>query len=60
MTGAPSLERSNFRYILRNTNKVVDWIAKVDGGILDQLTILEDPSQNERCWLEDDIKQSLT
>ncbi|MBA0609609.1 hypothetical protein Godav_021630 [Gossypium davidsonii] len=42
----------------RNVNKVVDCIAKTDGGVIEQLIILEDPPHYVRCWLEKDIRQS--
>ncbi|MBA0582803.1 hypothetical protein Gorai_024935, partial [Gossypium raimondii] len=29
-----------------------------DGGVIEQLIILEDPPQYVRCWLEEDIRQS--
>lgn len=38
-----------FKHIQRNANKVADCIAKMDGEMLEQLVILEDPSQNVRC-----------
>ncbi|MFQ6625015.1 hypothetical protein Gotur_003807 [Gossypium turneri] len=47
-----------FRHIQRNVNKVVDCIAKTDGGVIEQLIILEDPPHYVRCWLEEDIRQS--
>ncbi|MBA0700403.1 hypothetical protein Goari_022286 [Gossypium aridum] len=43
----------------QNASKVVDCIAKGDGGIIEQLVILEDPPHYVRCWLEEDIRQSL-
>ncbi|MFQ6641099.1 hypothetical protein Gotur_014646 [Gossypium turneri] len=45
--------------VVENANKVVDCIAKADGGVIEQLVILEDPPHYVRCWLEEDIRQSL-
>ncbi|MFQ6652396.1 hypothetical protein Gotur_024284 [Gossypium turneri] len=42
-----------------NANKVVDCIAKIDGGVIEQLVILEDPPHYVRCWLEENIRQLL-
>ncbi|MFQ6625014.1 hypothetical protein Gotur_003807 [Gossypium turneri] len=44
--------------VVENVNKVVDCIAKTDGGVIEQLIILEDPPHYVRCWLEEDIRQS--
>ncbi|MFQ6625017.1 hypothetical protein Gotur_003807 [Gossypium turneri] len=44
--------------VAENVNKVVDCIAKTDGGVIEQLIILEDPPHYVRCWLEEDIRQS--
>ncbi|MFQ6665188.1 hypothetical protein Gotur_032013 [Gossypium turneri] len=33
----------------RNVNKVVDCIAKANGGVIEQLVILEDPLHYVRC-----------
>ncbi|KAH1063601.1 hypothetical protein J1N35_028588 [Gossypium stocksii] len=38
-----------FRHIQQNANKVVDCIAKADGGVIDQLVILKDPPHHVRC-----------
>ncbi|MFQ6665189.1 hypothetical protein Gotur_032013 [Gossypium turneri] len=33
----------------KNVNKVVDCIAKANGGVIEQLVILEDPLHYVRC-----------
>ncbi|MBA0850059.1 hypothetical protein Goshw_024642 [Gossypium schwendimanii] len=47
------------RHIQRDANKVVDCIAKANGGMMDQLIIFEDSSRYVQNLLEEDIRQSL-
>ncbi|MBA0851552.1 hypothetical protein Goshw_022013 [Gossypium schwendimanii] len=42
-----------------NANKIVNCITKANGDIIEQLVILDDPSQYVRCWLEEDIRLLL-
>ncbi|MBA0798341.1 hypothetical protein Gohar_008938 [Gossypium harknessii] len=39
-----------FKHIQRDANKVVDCIAKVDSGVMDELIIFEDPPSNARDY----------
>ncbi|MBA0795068.1 hypothetical protein Gohar_019343 [Gossypium harknessii] len=40
----------------RNANKVINCITKANRDIIEQLVILDDPSQYVKCWLEEDIR----
>ncbi|MFQ6667857.1 hypothetical protein Gotur_033735 [Gossypium turneri] len=35
--------------VAEHTDKIVDCIAKADGGVIEQLVILEDPPHYVRC-----------
>ncbi|MFQ6667856.1 hypothetical protein Gotur_033735 [Gossypium turneri] len=39
----------NWEVKFRHTDKIVDCIAKADGGVIEQLVILEDPPHYVRC-----------
>ncbi|MBA0622738.1 hypothetical protein Godav_008252, partial [Gossypium davidsonii] len=45
-----------FRHIQGEVNRVAGCVAKANGGMMDQLVILEEPPRYVREFLEDDIR----
>ncbi|MFQ6635978.1 hypothetical protein Gotur_014192 [Gossypium turneri] len=40
---------ATIRSVAENSNKVANCIAKADGGVIEQLVILDDPPKYVRC-----------
>lgn len=59
MNSSRNVGKWNADIFLRANNKIVDCIAKEAGDKTNQLIVLEDPPQNVRHILEEDIQYAL-